>query len=131
MKGSTYKITWLFDHVALQDHVTNNAKIFYHNVYGHQTWHEINLPCGPSTHNVTLHLITWSFEIIQQIKNVVSPLSPVLSKSSHRNFLVNRKIHQHLIDWLHANEKDLGRYFHYFSLLLREHFRFWSLIPDH
>ena len=55
-KASIYKVTWPFDHVVLQDHLTWQIKLLClhcQSAYGDQNLHDGNLPCWASAHKVT------------------------------------------------------------------------------
>ena len=56
MRGPTHKVTWLFDHVILQDHVTNLKHLNYHDIYVHTTLQEDDLSWTAS-----IRKVVWSY----------------------------------------------------------------------
>ena len=54
-----HTITWPFDHVVLQDHVTqtNSLLLHYQNAYDHHTWQDGSSPWWAATHEVA-----WLFD---------------------------------------------------------------------
>ena len=48
--------------------------LYYHSVYGHQTWQDDNVSWGAPTYKSHFSSITWSFKITWQVKAIISSL---------------------------------------------------------
>ena len=102
-----HKITWPFDYVVFQGHVTKKLLyLYYQSAYGHQTWQDGNLTWRAPTHKVKQRLDHMVLQVHVTSKSHYTSTTRVLmatklgSMMTYLDGLLPIKSHDPVISWL-------------------------------